>query len=195
MIVSLSGVVSAKLGNLVVLEVQGVGYGVLVTNEDFAGLKQDQEAKVYIYDHIRENLHELYGFLHTDTKALFEKLLDVTGVGPRMALSILSIGSVANVQAAIAGGDVTYIQQASGVGKRLAERIIVELKDKVGLVSADIKSMGILQSESSLGEDEAAQGLISLGYSPQDALNALKSIDPDLPTEERIRQALKGVKR
>ncbi len=194
MIVTLSGVVTEKLGDTVVLEVQGLGYGLLVTNEDFGALVQDQKAKVYVYEHIRENSHDLFGFLKLDTKRLFEQLLDVNGVGPRMALSILSLGSVDDVQQALANGDVRFIQQANGVGKRIAERLIVELKDKVGLPGTNLESAGLLQSDSVVLKDDAAKGLVSLGYTPQDALLALQDVEVSLPTEERIRLALKGVR-
>ncbi len=195
MIATLSGIVAEKLGQMVVIEVQGVGYGLLVTNEDFGSLVEGQQAKLYVYEHIRENSHDIFGFMHLDTKSLFEQLLEVNGVGPRMALSILSVGGPPEVRQAIAGGDVRFIQQASGVGKRIAERIIVELKDKVGLLSRDLGKAGFLQSDAMALSDDAAKGLVSLGYSPQDAVQALQGIDPKLPINERIKQALQGVKR
>lgn len=191
MIATLNGQVAEKLGELVVLEAGGVGYGLLVTAEDFGRLSIGEPAKVYVYEHIREQTHDLFGFLSRDTKQLFEQLLDVNGVGPKMALSVLSVGSADQVRAAIAGGHVKFIQQASGVGKRVAERIVVELKDKVGLEGVDLGAAGFLQSEQSVLSDEAAEALVSLGYSPQDAAMALQKIDKELPTEERIKLALK----
>lgn len=193
MIATLNGVVSEKLGEVVVLDVQGVGYGLLVTAEDYGHLSTGDHFKLYVYEHIREQSHDLYGFLSLDTKSLFERLLDVNGVGPKMALNMLSIGSSSDVRRAIAGGDVKYIQQATGVGKRVAERVVVELKDKVGLTGVDLESTGLLQGEAALLSDEAVEALVALGYSPADASQALKDIDPALPTEERIKQALKGV--
>jgi Holliday junction DNA helicase RuvA len=192
MIVTLSGLVSEKLGDLVVLDVAGIGYGLLVTNEDFGALSKGEKAKVYVYEHIRETAHDLFGFVTLETRELFERLLGVNGIGPRMALNILRIGKPADVKSAIANGDVKFIQQASGVGKRIAERAIVELKDKVGLPGLDLQSAGLLQGEAVVLKDDAAKGLVSLGYSPSDALTALKDIDSGLPTEERIRLALKG---
>jgi Holliday junction DNA helicase RuvA len=192
MIAILSGVVGEKLGDIVVLDVNGVGYGLNVTNEDFGRLVMGDPAKVYIHEHIREQGYDLYGFLRLDTKQLFEQLLDVNGVGPKMALNVLSVGNSTEVKQAIAGGDVKFIQQANGVGKRVAERVVVELKDKVGLAGVDLGATGLLQSEASISKDEAAEALISLGYSPADAVQALNGIDPTLPTEDRIKQALKG---
>lgn len=192
MIATLSGVVSEKLSDIVVLDVQGVGYGLLVTAEDYGKLAVAEPAKLYVYEHIREQAHDLFGFTDLDTKALFELLLGVTGVGPKMALSMLSIGSAREMRQAIAAGDVKFIQQASGVGKRLAERVVVELKDKVGLIGVELESSGLLQGEESLMKDEAVQALVTLGYTPSDASRSLSKIDPKLSTEERIRLALKG---
>lgn len=191
MIAMLSGVVAEKMTEAVVLDVGGVGYGLLVTNEDYGRLASGDKAKLYVYEQIRENTHDLYGFTNLDTKQLFERLLEVNGVGPKMALSVLNTGSASAVRTSIASGDVKSIQQASGVGKRVAERIVVELKDKVGLPGVDLGSAGLLQSEAALSSDEAAQALMALGYTPADAATALASIPADLPTEARVKQALK----
>ncbi|HEX7633397.1 MAG TPA: Holliday junction branch migration protein RuvA [Candidatus Saccharimonadales bacterium] len=192
MIVTLSGVVSEKLADIVVLDVQGVGYGLNVTTEDHGRLVVGEPAKVYVYEHIREQSHDLFGFLTRDTKALFEQLLGVNGIGPKMALNMLSIGTATDVKQAIASGDVKFIQQANGVGKRVAERVVVELKDKVGLAGVDLASTGMLQSENVQLGDEAVAALVALGYTPADAVAALQKIDPELSIEERIKLALKG---
>jgi Holliday junction DNA helicase RuvA len=192
MIATLNGVVSEKLANVVVLDVAGLGYGLYVTNEDYGILASGQPAKVYVYEHIREQSHDLFGFVTLDTKNLFEQLLGVNGVGPKMALAVLSVGSGSSVRIAIAGGDTKYIQQASGVGKRVAERIVVELKDKVGLEGVDLAATGMLQGEGLLMKDEAVEALVSLGYTAQDAAAALAKVSADLSTEERIKLALRG---
>jgi Holliday junction DNA helicase RuvA len=192
MIATLSGTVSEKLADVVVLDVHGVGYGLYVAAEDYGKLVSGEQAKVYIYEHVREQAHDLFGFLSRDTQSLFEQLLGVNGVGPKMALNMLSIGSATEVRRAIAAGDVKFIQQASGVGKRVAERVVVDLKDKVGLASVDLESTGVLQSEANASKDEAVEALIALGYTTADAAVALQKIDPELPTEDRIKQALKG---
>lgn len=192
MIVTLSGRVAEKIGESVVLDVAGVGYGVLVPAEDFGALHTGTTAKVYVYEHIRENAYDLFGFTKLDTKQFFEQLLGVNGVGPKMALSVLSIGSTNDVRQAIAGGDTKYIQQASGVGKRVAERIVVDLKDKVGLVGVDLANTGLLQANESLQKDEAVEALVSLGYSVADAAAALAHVPGDLSTEDRIKRALSG---
>ena len=190
----LLGVVQEKTADTVILNVQGVGYGLYVTAEDHGRLSSRETAQVYIYEHIREQSHELFGFLTRDTKSLFEQLLGVNGVGPKMALNILSVGTSSEVRVAIAGGDVKTIQRANGVGKKVAERVVVELKDKVGLVGVDLAATGMLQGEGLLLQDEAVEALVSLGYSAPDAAKALQPIDPTLPTAERITQALKGAR-
>ena len=184
---------SEKLADIVVLDVNGVGYGLNVISEDHSRLVTGEPAKVYVYEHIREQGYDLFGFLTRDTKQLFEQLLNVNGVGPKMALNVLSIGNSTEVKQAIAGGDVKFIQQANGVGKKVAERVVVELKDKVGLAGVDLGSTGLLQGEASILGDEAAQALVSLGYSAADASQALENVDPELSTEDRIKLALKGV--
>jgi Holliday junction DNA helicase RuvA len=192
MIATLEGKVSEKLADTVVLAVGGVGYGLLVTAEDFGRLTVGESTKLYIYEHIREVSHDLYGFSSLSTKSLFELLLTVNGVGPRMALNMLSIGSGDEVKAAIAGGDVKFIQRANGVGKRVAERVVVDLKDKVGLEGVDLGAAGLLQSEALLSQDEAVEALVALGYSATDAARALDGIDASLPTDQRIKLALKA---
>jgi Holliday junction DNA helicase RuvA len=194
MIATLKGIVSEKLPDVVVLDVNGVGYGLLMANEDYGMLNLGQISKVYIYEHIREQLHDLFGFSKIETKNLFEKLLAVNGVGPKMALNILNIGSANAVKSAIASGDVKFICQANGVGKRVAERVVIELKDKVGLDGIDLTDSGLLQNESFASKDEAVQALSSLGYSLSDSVLALNGVDKDLPTGERVKLALKGVK-
>ncbi|HSX29790.1 MAG TPA: Holliday junction branch migration protein RuvA [Candidatus Saccharimonadales bacterium] len=191
MIATLTGTVAEKTLDQIVLDVGGVGYGLLVPVEDYGSLAIGNTSKLYIYEHIRENAHDLFGFLTQDTKQLFEQLLGVNGVGPKMALSVLNTGSAGAVRTAIAGGDTKSIQKASGVGKRVAERIVVDLKDKVGLAGVDLSTTGMLQSESMLIADEAVEALVALGYTPQDAAAALLKVDETLPTPERIKQALK----
>jgi len=192
MIATLTGIIAEKIGDIVVVDVHGVGYGVLVTSEDFGLLTTGSTVKIYVHEHIREQSHDLFGFVNLDTMQLFDQLLNVNGVGPKMALSVLSTGSAGEVRRAIAGGDLKFIQRANGVGKRVAERVVVDLKDKVGLAGVDLESTGMLQSDAFLtSQDEAVEALVALGYSPQDAANALAQVDTSLSVEERIKQALR----
>ena len=191
MIATLSGKVAEKLADVVVLDVEGVGYGLLMTLEEHERLIVGDQVKVYVHEHIREDAHDLYGFTLYDTQKLFEQLLSVKNVGPKVALAVLGIGNTTEVRAAIAGGDVKRLQTAKGVGKRAAEQMVVELRDKVGLAAGD-EAEGIVSRGGVNTNDEAVQALMSLGYSDTDAQTALNGIDPNLPTADRIKQALKA---
>lgn len=190
MISYLNGVISEKDLDSITIDVSGVGYGVYVTAEDFNKLEIKSKNKLFIFEYIREQAYDLYGFLDFKTKQLFMKLLDVNGVGPKMALGVLSVGSVDRVKVAIADGDVKYLQQASGVGKRVAERVVVDLKDKIGLLASSDATSFLQSSEAS--SDEALQALVGLGYAPGEASKLLSKVNAKLSTEERIRQALRG---
>jgi Holliday junction DNA helicase RuvA len=191
MIAVLEGKVSEKVGDTVVINCGGVGYGVLVPFEDFGALHSGQSAKLYIYESIRENAHDLFGFRGIEAKRLFEQLLSVKGIGPKMALAILSVASLSHVRQAIASGDIKFISQAKGVGKKAAERVVVDLKDKVGLAASEDATQFLTTTADP--SDEALQGLVALGYSVADAAEALKKVDIKLPAAERIKQALKTV--
>lgn len=194
MIALLDGLVAEKTEDYIIVSCGGVGYGVWVTLEDYGRGHIGSAVKLYIYEHIREQSHDLYGFIDKSTKHLFELLLSVNGVGPKMAINVLSIAKADLVKQAIAKGDVNMLKTANGVGKRVAERIVVDLKDKVGF---DINSDGLEAFFSySASTDEAFDALLSLGFSSQDAQNALKDIDINLPIEQRIKLALqKGNRR
>ncbi len=172
------------------LDVHGVGYGLQVTAEDFGRLHSGEQAKLYIYEHIREQAYDLFGFVQRDTQFLFEQLLDVKNVGPKVAMGVLDIGTAAVVRGAIASGDVRLLQSAKGVGKRAAEQIVVELRDKVGMTASEAAE-GIVTRPGFNTGDEAVEALIALGYTPQDATAALHQIDAALPVEDRIKLALK----
>lgn len=190
MIATLRGTVTDVYSDKIVLEVGGVGYGVLVTTADHGSLASGKEIKLYIYENIKEDTYDLIGFLSVDSKQLFEQLLSVKNVGPKVALSVLDLGDAHTVRQSIAGGNVKFLQTAKGVGKRAAEQIVVELRDKVGAPVGDaaeslIGRAGVNQ------QDEAVQALVMLGYSDSDAQQALTGIDESLSVEERIRLALK----
>lgn len=191
MIATLEGIISEKIGQQAVVVIGGVGYGVLLTTNNLDRITTGESSKLYIHENIREEAHDLFGFLILDDKKLFEQLLSVKNVGPKVAMSVLDIGSADDVRAAIATGDVKRLQTAKGVGKRAAEQIVVELRDKVGLISSesaeDIVTRGGIDAQ-----DEAAQALMSLGYSEVDAMLALKHIDANLTAENRVKLALKG---
>lgn len=191
MIGSLRGVVEKMVDGGVIIDVGGLGYAVSVTAEDYGKLYQDKMGKLYIHENIREQAYDLFGFADLNTKKLFEQLLGVKNVGPKVAMAVLDIGTAATVRGAIAGGDVKLLQSAKGVGKRAAEQIVVELRDKVGL-AASVEAEELITRSGVNPNDEALQALIALGYTEHDASSVLQNIDSTLPTEQRIKLALKG---
>lgn len=191
MIAYLKGMVAEKELESLIIDVAGVGYSVKVSFNDLASLASGDELKLYIYEQIREDVYDLFGFLEVGGKQLFQQLLTVKNVGPKVALAVLNIGTESRIRSAIAGGDVKLLQSAKGVGKRAAEQIVVELRDKVGLATSETAE-GIVNRGGVDAHDEATQGLVALGYSEHDAQKALARIDKNLPTEQRIKIALKG---
>lgn len=190
MIAHVVGTVVEKLSGSLIVDVHGVGYEVSVTRYDYDTTQLHDEVTFYTYHHIREQSQELFGFLTLSAKKLFELLITVQGVGPKAGLSVLSIGSSEEVRAAIAGADSTYIAKANGVGKKTAERIVVDLHDKVGAPS-QFSSTALPGAHIQQRGDEALEALMALGYSLQDASDALEGVSLDLSTAERVTEALK----
>ena len=189
MIAHVYGVVAEKFGSAVIVDVSGVGYEVQVAVGDFDRAVLGEDIKFHTYHHIREQSQELFGFSSLAAKKLFELLITVQGVGPKAALSILSVGDSEQVRNAIANSDSAYVTQAAGVGKRIAERVVVDLSDKVGLAVQITRTAGSSVVSTS---DEALEALMALGYSLTDAMKALEGVSADIPTSERVRQALRG---
>jgi Holliday junction DNA helicase RuvA len=192
MIAHVSGIVSEKFGFSVIVDVQGIGYEVAVPLGDFENALLGEPIKFYTYHHIREQSQELFGFSTLAAKKIFELLITVQGVGPKAALSILSLGEVETVRNAIAGADATFITRAGGVGKKTAERVIVDLSDKVGLPTSLPVGGDMMPSAALSSNDEALEALMALGYNLNDATRALENIPADLSTAERVTLALKG---
>jgi Holliday junction DNA helicase RuvA len=187
MIARLKGVVVDKNEQLLIVDVSGVGYEVNVTSQVADDSLMDQEVLLYTYDHIRENSRELFGFNEIESKKLFELLLKVNGVGPKMALSLMGLGEAKQIRSAIASGNVAFVSGASGVGKRLAERICVDLKDKVGIIAGqDVISVDDI-------DDDAVSALVALGYSRAQAATAIAKVDQKASVEDQIKQALKEI--
>lgn len=189
MIAHVSGVVAEKFANAVILDVHDVGYEVLVPAGDFDAALLGEKIKFYTYHHIREQSEDLYGFSSLAAKKLFELLITVQGVGPKAALAILSLGESELVRNAIANSDSAFVTKASGVGKKTAERVVVDLSDKVGLAVSITQVPG---TPSVAAGDEALEALMALGYTLNDAIQALEGVSVDLPTAERVTLALKG---
>jgi Holliday junction DNA helicase RuvA len=191
MIASLNGEIVEKLIDRVILDVNGVGYELYITLFEYDQLEVGNKHRLYIHEHIREDSYDLYGFLDQESKKLFEQLISVKNVGPKVGLALMSIGSSASLKTAIAGGDVHTLMSAKGVGKRAAEQLIVELRDKVGLV-AGAEAEEVISRSGINTSDEAVQALLALGYSEIDAVKALQAVDKTLPVGERVKLALKG---
>lgn len=191
MIAHVFGKVAEKFNGSLVVDVHGVGYEVSVATNDFDAVILDQEVKFYTYHHVREQSEELFGFSSLAAKKLFEMLITVQGVGPKAALAILSLGDAEQVRNAIANADSGFVQKATGVGKKTAERVVVDLSDKVGLPTHYGRTEAPLQTELNTS-DEALEALMALGYTLADATKALENVDVNLPTAQRVTEALKN---
>lgn len=189
MIAHIKGVVAEKFAGSVIVDVGGVGYEVQVPLSDFEAATIDTGIKFYTYHHVREQSDELFGFSSLAAKKLFELLIGVQGVGPKAALSILSLGPSEQVRSAIANSDSAYVAKASGVGKKTADRVVVDLSDKVGLPT-HFGTASPVQTELNTN-DEALEALMALGYTLADGVKALEHVDAALPTAQRVREALK----
>ena len=191
MIAHLSGTIAEKFGaGSVVIDVHGVGYEVSVSTGDFEAVVLNQDVKFYTYHHVREQAEELFGFSSLAAKKLFEMLITVQGVGPKAALAILSLGDAEQVRNAIANSDAAFVQKAAGIGKKTAERVVVDLSDKVGLPTHYGRADTPVQTELNTS-DEALEALMALGYTLADATKALENVDVNLPTAQRVTMALK----
>lgn len=189
MIAHVNGKIVEKFAGSLIIDVNGVGYEVAVPLGDFEATQLDSSQKFYTYHHVREQAEELFGFSTLAAKKLFELLITVQGVGPKAALAILSLGDSEQVRSAIANSDSAYVARASGVGKKTADRVVVDLVDKVGLPTHYTSTEGV-QTELNTS-DEALEALMALGYTLADASKALEGVDPKLPTAQRVTEALK----
>lgn len=193
----LSGTVAHIEPYLAVIDCGGVGYACRTTNYTLSALKKGEKGKVFTFLNVREDAMELYGFASTEERNLFQQLISVSGVGPKAALSILSSSTPANLALSIITGDERALTAAQGVGKKIAQRIILELKDKLAKGQAaggGMESYGgsgvTIIPENKLSEASAA--LAVLGYSQGEINLALKGLDLDsLTLEQIIKQSLK----
>lgn len=191
MIAHVFGIVVEKFGSSIIVDVHGVGYEVQVAAGDFDNTILDSTIKFYTYHHVREQSQDLFGFSSLIAKKLFELLITVQGIGPKAALAILSLGETETVRNAIANSDAVFITRASGVGKKTAERVIIDLSDKVGhAIRTDVNGLGLSNVISS--NDEALEALMALGYSLNDATKALEGISTELSTAERVTLSLRS---
>jgi len=196
MIYYVSGPVTILEPGLAVIDCHGVGYGCRVTSYTAGQLKLNQQARLYITESIREDAHDLYGFISKEEQRCYELLTSVNGVGPKAAMSILSAGGPQNFTLAVMTGDEKMLTAAQGVGKKIAQRIILELKDKLGGSSMELDfSTGPASAPVQTGNNAALAhaALQELGYSAAEINAALKGVDPKASTEEMVRYALRAM--
>ena len=197
MLYYVSGEVTVLEPGLAVIDCGGVGYGCRVTAYTAAQLKLNQSARLYITESIREDAFDLYGFISREEQRCYELLTSVNGVGPKAAMAILSAGGPQNFTLAVMTGDEKMLTAAQGIGKKIAQRIILELKDKIGGgaveldFSAGVPAAAPAQSGSNVALARSA--LQELGYSPAEIQTALKGADPNATTEELVRHALRAM--
>ena len=194
MIYYVSGPVTILEPGLAVVDCGGVGYGCRVTAYTAAQLKLNQNARLYVTESIREDAHDLYGFISREEQRCYELLVSVNGVGPKAAMAILSAGGPQNFTLAVMTGNDKMLTAAQGVGKKIAQRIILELKDKIGGASAKLDfSAGPAAAPVQSGNNAALAhaALQELGYSAAEINMALKGVDASATTEEMVRYALR----
>ena len=196
MIYYVSGKVTILEPGLAVIDCGGVGYGCRVTAYTAAQLKLNTDAHLFVTESIREDAYDLYGFISREEQRCFALLTGINGVGPKAALSILSAGGPQNFTLAVMTGDEKMLTAAQGVGKKIAQRIILELKDKLGgsNMEFDLSAGAAAAAPQGSGSRAlATAALQELGYSPAEISLALKGADPSAPTEELVRYALKAM--
>lgn len=186
MIGGLEGRIKEKGAGFIILSVQGVGYKIFVTAETYQAL--DVEGTVHLHTHlaVREDALTLFGFRNHDELRLFEMLIGVSGIGPKSALAILSLTDATTLTSAIARGESSYLTKVSGIGRKNAEKIILELKDKLGDFTKD------MEESTTATESEVLEALEGLGYGVREARDVLRGIPREITdTGERLKEALK----
>jgi Holliday junction DNA helicase RuvA len=183
MIITLSGTVAHKDAHFAIVEAGGVGYQVHMHPAGLASLKTGAAARLWTHEHVREDARDLFGFPTAAEHRLFERLLAISGVGPKMALNILSLGPVKDIEANIERADVAWLTRVPGIGKKTAQKIVLELKGK--LVGAEAGGEG----------EEVVAALVNLGYARDQAREALAAVPADAPVEDRHKSALRQLAR
>ncbi len=187
MIGTISGTIRHKESNMILVDVNGVGYKVFVTGDTALELKLSDPCFLWTHLAVRETALDLYGFLDKETLDLFELLIGISGIGPKTALGILTAASPAILRKAVANEDTSYLVKVSGIGKKNAEKIVLELRGKL-LVGSDDKSSDMRS------EGDVMEALISLGYNERDIRDILKKMPKDIEkTQDKVKYALKNL--
>lgn len=201
MISYLRGTVAAYEEDKVILDVGGVGYGIYMSGQAMGRLPSvGREVKIHTYLNVKEDAMQLYGFLTRDDLAVFKLLIGVNGIGPKGGLGVLSVLSPDDLRFAVLSGDVKAICAAPGIGKKTAEKLILELRDKLKLedalehIASDPGTAGEMTGQSAV-QSEAVQALVALGYGSTEALRAVKQveIEASMEAEDVLKQALKNM--
>jgi len=185
MIAMLQGKIELKTDKFVILNINGVGYKIFCSMAILEKLSnKGEEVKLFIHLYHRENFLDLYGFLSFEELEFFEMLISISGIGPKAGLSVLSIASIKDLKASIASGQVSLLTKVSGIGKKTAERVILELSGKILVSGGEVSKL--------MDDDETIDALVSLGYANRQAREALKQVSGKIKgTTNRIKEALK----
>lgn len=187
MIAKITGKIALFRGNYVVVDVSGVGYKIYATEFSMGKIAGKEEIELYTHTYVREDTLSLYGFLTLDELEMFELLISISGIGPKAAIGILSIAEPKTIRAAVISGDSSILTKVSGVGKKTAERVILELKNRIAELPGE--DQGAAKADS-----EAIEALTSLGYTVSQAREALKSVPKSTKDiSEKVRAALKNL--
>lgn len=177
-------IVDSDISKITVLS-GGVGFVVNTTPDNAVRLSGAEKAKVWTHMVVREDAMELYGFVDKEELAFFKILINISGIGPKTALGVLSASSIKNLKSAVASGDIAYLTKISGIGKKIAEKMIFELKEKLGRETSD-------GADSVRGDTDVLEALVSLGYGERDAREAIKKLPRDISgASDRVKSALK----
>lgn len=189
MISFLEGRVELKREKSAVINVNGIGYHVFASAETIAKIpEKGAGVKLWTHDHVREDARDLYGFLHYAELEFFEMLLSVPGIGPKGGLGVLGVAPVDTLKKAIGAGDTSYLTRVSGIGKKMAEKIVLELKEKMAGRGTSMEAPELKT------EADALDALISLGYSQREAREALSAVPQEITrVEQRVGEALKRI--
>ncbi len=185
----IKGKLARKAENYAVVEANGVGYKILTTQSSLANVKEG-EVTFYTYLYVREDIFDLYGFSTTEERSAFELLISVSGVGPKAAVAILSVVTASELAIAIVTNQPKTITAAQGVGNKMAQKIILELKDKIK--NQDIKASSYSAAPVA-EEDDTINALVALGYNQAEIITALRDVPADFTVEEKIKYGLKNL--
>jgi len=190
MISYLKGKISYIGDNNIEIIVNNIGYKVFVAGEILNQVKPDQEMEVFTYQDVKENALDLYGFDSRGKLDLFAKLISVSGIGPKTGLGVLALATVDEIESAIVRGDASILTKVSGIGKKTAERIVLELKNKFSAKGGSASGGKGLETQSE--DADVIDALVGLGYSAEDARGALRQLDKEIDgSEEKIKACLK----